>query len=425
MSSLNDYIKFTLDVEDKNIIFSDYSNENINGKIYKIYLAELIQPTCPYCRSTNLKHNGHYVSNVRFITADASKPVTIRLRKQRVLCNDCLKRSMAQSNLVNKGSYISNTSKRKILSALTEDRSMTSIAREHNVSVNTVQRVLEACSSKFYDDFDHLPEHLAFDEFKGVGKKLHFICLDGDTHKVVQILRTRFKPDILRYFYKFTPKARAMVKTVTMDLNCYYPLVARKLFPNAQIVIDRFHMFQMLTRSFNIFRVQIMKQFNKRSREYKLLKSPWKLYLMKYDKLNKTTPYYDWHFKDCLTQEHVVLDGLDCDQTLENTYWVMQDFMTAIQDNDEKKVIHLLHSKQSVGKQMHQTLLTFKRNYSGVLNGITSTYSNGCLEGVNRKIKQIERTAYGYRNFKHLLIRIRLEENIIKEKESNSYFLAA
>ena len=50
-----------------------------------------------------------------------------------------------------------------------------------------------------------------------------------------------------------------MVKTVTMDLNCYYPLVARELFPNAQIVIDRFHMVQMLTRSFNSLRVQIMK----------------------------------------------------------------------------------------------------------------------------------------------------------------------
>ena len=91
--------------------------------------------------------------------------------------------------------------------------------------------------------------------------------------------------------------------------------------------------------------------------------------------------------------------------------------MVAIQNNDEKKVIHLLHSKQTVGKQMHQTLLTFKRNYSGVLNGISSTYSNGYLEGVNHKIKQIERTAYGYRNFCHLLIR--LEENIVKEKESN------
>ena len=91
MSSLNSYIKFALDIEDPNIIFSDYSNENINGKNYKIYLAELTQPTCPYCRSTHLKHNGHYVSNVHFITADASKPVTIGLRKQRVLCNGCLK----------------------------------------------------------------------------------------------------------------------------------------------------------------------------------------------------------------------------------------------------------------------------------------------------------------------------------------------
>lgn len=58
-----------------------------------------------------------------------------------------------------------------------------------------------------------------------------------------------------------------------------------------------------------------------------------------------------------------------------------------------------------------------------VLNGISSTYSNGCLEGVNRKIKQIERTAYGYRNFSHLLIRIRLEENIVKEKGIKQLFL--
>ena len=86
--------------------------------------------------------------------------------------------------------------------------------------------------------------------------------------------RTRFKPPILHYFYKFTPQARAIVKTVTMDLNCYYPIVARQFFPNAKIVIDCFHMVQMLTRSFNSLRVQTMKQFNKQSREYKLLKSP-------------------------------------------------------------------------------------------------------------------------------------------------------
>ena len=72
---------------------------------------------------------------------------------------------------------------------------------------------------------------------------------------------------------------------------------------------------------------------------------------MKYDKLNKKTPYYDWHFKDYLTQEHVVLDGLDCNEKLENTYWVMQDFMAAIQNKDEKKLfIYFIQNKLSVNK---------------------------------------------------------------------------
>ncbi|MCT3412787.1 transposase, partial [Lactobacillus helveticus] len=52
-------------------------------------------------------------------------------------------------------------------------------------------------------------------------------------------------------------------------------------------------------------------------------------------------------------------------------------------------------------------------------------YSNGCLEGFNRKIKQIERTAFGYSNFINLLTRIRLEENQYKEKEPNSLLMTA
>ena len=67
----------------------------------------------------------------------------------------------------------------------------------------------------------------------------------------------------------------------------------------------------------------------------------------------------------------------------------MQDFMAAIQSKDEKQIIHLLHSKQAVGKKIHQTLLIFKNNYTCILNSISSSYSNGCLEGVNRKIKQM------------------------------------
>lgn len=317
MSSLNDYIKFALDIEDHNIVFRNYFYaDDLKSKIYE---AELIQPACPFCGSVALIHNGHLKTNIRYITANASYPVTIRLLKQRVKCRDCSKRS-AQSSLVNKYCCISNTSKLKILSALTEDRSMTSIAREHNTSVNTVQRILASCSHRFTDSYDYLPEHLAFDEFKGVDRKLRFICLNGQTHEVVQILRNRFKENLLKYFGKFTLKARTNVKTVTMDLNFYYQDIVRACFPNAQIIIDRFHMVQMLTRSLNSLRVAVMKKFNKGTREYSLLKSPWKLYLKTFDDLEKIYPRYNWHHKDSLTQEQIVMEGIDCDDILANSY---------------------------------------------------------------------------------------------------------
>ena len=394
MSSFNNCIKFDLDIKDKNIVFKSFFYKMVQMKKQKIYEAELVQPACPYCDSQKLLHNGHLITNIRYLTANASHPVIIRLAKQRVKCRDCGRWSMAQSELVSKYCSISNASKLKVLSALTEDRSMTSIARENNVSVNTVQRVLSSCSHRFLDSYDYLPAHLAFDEFKGVDRQLHFICLDGDNHQVVQILRTRYKKTLLKYFGRFSPQARANVRTVTMDLNFYYQDIVRACFPNAQIVIDRFHMIQMLTRSFNSLRVKVMKTFDKRSRQYQLLKSPWKLYLKKYDELEKVHPRYNWHYKDCLTQVQVVMDGISTNNALENSYNLMQSFIQAVETGNTAQLKLLITSKDKIGSLMHKTLLTFKHNLKAVLKGAALPYSNGCLEGFNRKIKQIERTAF-------------------------------
>ena len=56
----------------------------------------------------------------------------------------------------------------------------------------------------------------------------------------------------------------------------YYDL-ARQLFPNAKIVLDRFHIVQHLSRAMSRVRVQIMNQFERKSHEYKAIKRYWKL----------------------------------------------------------------------------------------------------------------------------------------------------
>ncbi len=103
----------------------------------------------------------------------------------------------------------------------------------------------------------------------------------------------------------------------------------------------------------------------------------------------------------------------------------MQRFMQAVEHGDTQELKSLITSKDLVSVQMHKTLLTFNHNLKAVLNGAKLPYSNGCLEGFNRKIKQIERTAFGYSNFTNLLTRIRLEENLYKEKEPNSLLMVA
>lgn len=47
---------------------------------------------------------------------------------------------------------------------------------------------------------------------------------------------------------------------------------------------------------------------------------------------------------------------------------------------------------------MNQVILSYKENYKGIKNTFSNPASNGCIEGTNRRIKQIDRTGYGYGN---------------------------
>jgi transposase len=415
MNPTDNYIENFLNIKDPSLNFVDCSRTTYKGKkvIMCTAIAEL--DTCPNCESADsFVYNGFKVVYIPYISADQSNPVIIKIKKHGIFCKNCEAYSYPSTQIVDKYCHISNAVKRKIIVGLTKDHSMTSIAEENGVSVATVQRYLDDCSAQFISSYDSLPEHLAFDEFRGVGRKLHFICQDGEKHTIVAILKDRFKNTIIKYFEQFPETVRRTVKTVSMDLNCYYGDIVRQIFPNAEVVIDRFHMVQMVNRSFTGFRVQVMKQLDKRSREYKLLKRYWKLYLKKYKELEGTQQFYDSCLKVPYTQAQIVDEGLKCDKTLRNTYDFMQDFMYALADKDTKMIEDLLDRNTSqYCEQLRKTIRTFRKNRRAVINGARMLFSNGCLEGVNRRIKQIERTAYGYSNFTHLLKRIRLEQNAI------------
>ncbi|BFQ95655.1 hypothetical protein SMUE_09310 [Enterococcus cecorum] len=46
-------------------------------------------------------------------------------------------------------------------------------------------------------------------------------------------------------------------------MNASYPYAIKEIFPNAEIIIDRFHIIQQLTRALNNKRIQVMKEQKK------------------------------------------------------------------------------------------------------------------------------------------------------------------
>ncbi|MDK6734783.1 transposase, partial [Escherichia coli] len=65
--------------------------------------------------------------------------------------------------------------------------------------------------------FDPLPEHIAFDEFKGVKNtegNMSFIFIDNTSSQIVDILSDRKKVHLRDYFLAYPLKTRQRVKTV-------------------------------------------------------------------------------------------------------------------------------------------------------------------------------------------------------------------
>ncbi|HEL1183295.1 TPA: transposase, partial [Streptococcus equi subsp. zooepidemicus] len=87
----------------------------------------------------------------------------------------------------------------------------------------------------------------------------------------------RTKAVIRNHFLRYPRQVRNDVKLITMDMFTPYYNLAKMLFPNAQIVLDRFHIVQHLGRAMNRIRTQIMNSFDRKSHEYKALKRYWKL----------------------------------------------------------------------------------------------------------------------------------------------------
>lgn len=295
MSLTDKSIRLALEITDPNIIFTkDAEIETIQDTKSLVFYARIVtQPErCPQCGFND--KIVRYGFNQQCITAPSFsyRPTYIRLSCQRFRCNRCNSIFQCRTDYVRPHCVISEPVRQMILFDTLSNHSLTDISRRYHVSDKTVQRIIDEESTRHnYNQTTWLPEHLAFDEFKATDS-MSFIWGDGERHEIGAILPSRTSYYLTKYFERFPLKVRQEVKTVSLDLNAGYMNLVPRLFPNAKVVVDRFHIVQMVATALNMVRVQVMKTVPKKSKEYRFMKREWKAFLKRFEDLNATKPTY-------------------------------------------------------------------------------------------------------------------------------------
>ena len=421
--SNNDYILNLLNIEDKNItILSDrLETAKIKGKTYKIIEGVLTYNPeyCQCCGVVNQNSKdiikwGYRKNCIIKIPPISNCKSRLILHKQRFYCKHCKNTFIAETTLIDKNKNISNNTELQIRLELMKKQSEKDISERTDVSVSKIDKVLNEISSKTELKHEHLPEFMNFDEFKATKDtkgKMAMIIMDNQKGTIFDILNSRKSKDIEHFFRKYPRSERNKVKLISTDFYAGYINISKKLFKNADIVIDRFHIVVQAYNALNITRVKLCLLTNP---NYKKLKYYWKL-ILKNEKDLEEVKKYSKHFHKKISQKEIVTYLVNTDKTLKATYECYQGIINSINDKDFSKFINIIyHENYNISNKMKKVLKLYRENIQYIENSFKYDINNGIIEGTNNLIKTLKRIAFGYKKYSHFVARIFLIKGIIK-----------
>ena len=420
--STNNYILNLLNIKDENIfIKQEIKEKTIKGRNYKIIEGFLTyKPNyCPCCGVINQSSNdiikwGYRKNCIVKIPKQNNCLTRLILHKQRFYCKNCNNTFIAETSLIDKNKNISNNTNLQIRTELMEKQSEKDIAKRMDVSVSVVDRILNDISTKAVLRHSTLPKEMNWDEFKATkdtNGKMAFIITDNKSGNIFDIQDSRKSRDLEKYFRRFPLFERNKVKLISTDFFPGYIFLAKKLFRNADIVIDRFHIITQAYVALNSTRVSLCKKDNP---NYNMLKDLWRLFLKNKNDLSEEKKY-NKHFRKEVSQKDMVEFMINTNSTLKATYECYQGIINSIKDKDIIKFKNIInHPNNNLSYKMLQALKLYRDNIKYIENSFKYQINNGRVEGTNNLIKAIKRIAFGYRKYDHFVARVFLIKGIIK-----------
>lgn len=374
-----------------------------DGQIEVQVQAKKEGEACPKCGKISKKMHDRRQRVKRDVML-GTYHVSLILQKRRFRCAACRRPFTETESGI--GKYKRTTARlRQQIAQQACKRPITHVAEEEQVSPRFVQKCLQAFieeklqeKGRTLDDKKKLPtpQILGIDEFAlRKGRKYDTILCDLESREVLEVSSGRKKEDVIKLLERLdNPDA---VKAVSMDMSaCFRPAVQEAL-PNAQIVVDHFHVVQHIMKAFR----KVVSSWARKKEGTILLHGKQNLFLKAREDLEEEEekerkrigsrlPLLEkaYELKEALRTWYATATCKDAAQKLD--VWIK---------NVQEEGPEALREALSPFKNWRQEILAF-------FSFLPTRVSNGFVEGKNNRTKALMRQAYGYRNRYHLRMRI-------------------
>jgi transposase len=185
-------------------------------------------------------------------------------------------------------------------------------------------------------------------------------------------------------------------------------------FPSAILCADSFHVIKLINDTFNAILKSLLKQHQKGTDEYYLLKKKRYLLLANQSSIDWFKFEWDYHFKYHIHSFNLKDRLFYIDPIIKDIYNLKEDYITfnrlrdpsVLSERLDLIISQFIAYPHKEIKRVGRTLLKWKNE---ILNSFIwfdgKRISNGSIESRNTTIKLLIRNAAGFRNYQHLRIR--------------------
>ncbi len=353
---------------------------------------------CPLCQGKKLRKKHAYMRSVRHEPI-GHRQTLLRFKAYKFFCHTCKRYFNQQFPGINKYQRATERLHQHVFYRHTEGASQQSLARDFKMGKATIERWYHKHYLLAHKEIDTgmCPTVLGIDEHFFTRKQGYATTFCNlRKHKIFDIVKGRSASDLAGYLSQLQGKDR--VKVVCIDLSSTYRHLIKQHFPNAKIVADRFHVIRLLNHMcMQTYQDIDPKMKNQRGLLVALRTNPENLSakrLQKRDEYLKQQPAIEsiYQFKQCLHQ--LLMKKTVQARRCKHLIPVFLEMITALKESSFKRLVTL-------GKTLYQWREEVVRMWRFSKN-------NGITEGFHRKMKLIQRRAYGFRNFENYRLRVRV-----------------